>query len=447
MTGRALRWGRNKMAQSDKILRGRVLWFHAEPSGSDDTDAYSFFEDGAILIRDGKIVQSGAFDHIRQQSAQAPVTDHRPNLLLPGFIDTHLHFPQAQIIASWGEQLLEWLQNYTFPAECEFSEPQHAQTVATRFYDELIAHGTTTAVAFCTSHPASVDAYFAEAARRNMCMIGGKTMMDRGAPDALCDTAQRGYDESKMLIEKWHGKGRALYAVTPRFAITSTPEQLDAAGALCAENPSCYMQTHLSENHDEIAYTRELYPDASSYLGVYETYGLLGRNSLFGHSIHLSETERNLMADTGSVPVFCPTSNLFLGSGLYDRAAMDSRGIRSAIATDIGAGTSYSMLKTLDEGYKILQLQGQKLHPFAAFYWITRGNAVALNLVENLGTLDAGSDADIVVLNSRATSAMSLRMDRAESLMEELFVLQTLGDDRAIAQTYVAGQARKNDPS
>lgn len=432
---------------TDKILRGRILTFHAAPDCPSDGDAYSYWEDGALVVQDGRIAACGAHEEVLGQAPDGVETiDHRPYLLCPGFIDTHLHFPQAQIIASWGAQLLEWLNTYTFPAESEFGDPDHARRIAKRLFDELIGHGTTTAVAFCTSHPQSVDAYFAEAARRGMCVIGGKTMMDRNVPEALRDTAQRGYDESRDLISRWHGTGRALYAITPRFAITSTPDQLAATQTLVREHPDCYVQTHLSENHDEIAYTGELYPEATDYLGVYEAYGLLGSRSLFGHCLHLNDRERDVMAESNSVPVFCPTSNLFLGSGLYDKAAMDRRGLRSAIATDIGGGTSYSMLRTLDEGYKILQLQKQRLHPLAAFYWMTLGNAEALSLSDRIGTLDPGTDADIVVLDANATSAMRLRMERAETLSEELFVLQTLGDDRAVVETYVAGAASKGKP-
>ena len=433
------------MTQTDhrKILRGRVLDFHAEPQNEQDTEAYSYIEDGAILIEDGRILATGNFDSVAAQAPNAPVTDHRPHLLMPGFIDTHIHFPQVQVIASWGDQLLDWLNNYTFPEETRFADPDHSALMARHFYDLLLGHGTTSAVAYCSVHPTSVDAYFSEAARRNMCMIGGKVMMDRNAPDGLTDTAVASYDDSKRLLEKWHGKGRAHYAITPRFAITSTPDQLEMAGALVTEHPECFVQTHLSENHDEIAFTAELYPDAPDYLGVYEHYGLLTPKMLLGHSIHLTPREIEVLAETQAKPVFCPTSNLFLGSGLFDDAGLRGRGITNAIATDVGAGTSYSMLQSLNEGYKVLQLQGQKLHPLRAFHWITRGNADALGLADEIGTLAPGSAADIVVLNARATHAMDLRMQRAESLSEELFILQILGDDRAVAQTYVSGQTMK----
>ena len=427
-----------------KLLRGRVLSFNNEPQAIDDFAALDYIEDGAIIIKDGMIISTGNYDDvIRRTTPDIKVIDHRPHLLMPGFIDTHIHFPQAQVIASWGAQLLDWLNTYTFPAEARFSDTNHCKKIASAFIDELLRHGTTTAVAYCSVHPQSVDAYFGEANARNLRMIGGKVMMDRNAPQGVLDTPQSCYDDSKHLINKWHGKSRSLYAISPRFAITSTPQQLEMAQALVSEYPECYMQTHLCENLAEIDYTLELYPKARDYLDVYETYGLLGPKSLFGHSIHLNERERGAMAETGSVAVFCPTSNLFLGSGLYDEASLKSQGIITAIATDVGGGTNYSMLRTLDEGYKILQLQGQRMNPLKSFYWITLGNARALQLEDKIGTLDAESEADIVVLDAASTPAMALRMETVETLSEELFILQTLGDDRSIIQTYIAGLAAK----
>ncbi|PRY22224.1 guanine deaminase [Aliiruegeria haliotis] len=426
------------------LLRGRVLSFRSEPAGPDDADAYLYIEDGALLVADGLIEGVGEFPTVAAQAPDAVLIDHRPHLLMPGFIDTHIHFPQVQVIASWGAQLLDWLNTYTFPEETRFADPDHARAMACAFYDQLTAHGTTTALAFCSVHRSSADAFFEEAERRNMAMIGGKVMMDRNAPEALLDTAQTGYDDSKALIDAWHGKGRARYAITPRFAITSTPEQLDMAGALVAEYPDCFVQTHLSENRDEIAFTKSLYPKARDYLDVYQNHGLLGPRTFLGHSIHLEPREIDALAETGAHPAFCPTSNLYLGSGLFDDAGLRDRGISNSIATDVGAGTSYSMLQTLNEAYKILQLQGQILHPLRAFHWITRGNAAALGMQDRIGTLEVGTDADIVVLDSRATGAMALRMERAETLAEELFVLQIMGDDRSIAETYVAGVAQSN---
>jgi guanine deaminase len=431
--------------KTQKILRGRLLSFSAAPKGPDDTQAYSYIEDGALLVCSGKIAACGGFQEVKAAAEEnTAVIDHRPHLILPGFIDTHIHFPQAQVIASWADQLLDWLNDYTFPAEMKFADKVHADRIAGAFYDALAAHGTTTASAYCSSHPASVDAYFEEAERRGMLMLGGKTMMDRNAPADLCDTAQSAYDDSKSLLEKWHGRGRAQYVITPRFAITSTPGQLEAAGALLQEYPGCHLQTHINENHNEIAYTLELYPEAADYLGVYEGFGLLGRKTLLGHCIHMNDRELGVMRETGSVAVFCPTSNLFLGSGLFNKAGLEQAGVRTAIATDVGGGTNYSMLRTLDEGYKVLQLQRQRLHPLTCFHWITLGNAEALSLEDRIGTLEPGTDADLVVLNARATQPMALRMETAETLSEELFVLQTLGDDRAVVETYAAGRALKS---
>ncbi|MEP4770550.1 MAG: guanine deaminase [Roseibium sp.] len=427
-----------------KLLRGRILSFKSEPSGPEDTSSFFYLEDGALLVGDGKILAKGTYDDVKADApADAEIVDHRPHLLLPGFIDTHLHFPQVQVIASWADQLLDWLNDYTFPAEQKFEDKVHGARIGEGFYDALITHGTTTAAAYCSSHPNSVDVYFEEAERRGMLMVGGKTMMDRNAPAELCDTAQSAYDDSKSLVEKWHGTGRAHYAITPRFAITSTPEQLEAAGTLLNEFPDCHLQTHINENHNEIAFTKELFPAANDYLGVYESFGLLGDKTLLGHCIHMNDRELGVMKETGSVAVFCPTSNLFLGSGLFDKKRLEDAGVRTAIATDIGGGTSYSMLRTMDEGYKILQMQRQRQHPFQTFYWSTLGNAKALSLSDKIGTLEVGSDADIIVLDAKATLPMALRMETVETLWEELFVLQTLGDDRAVIETYVAGIAAK----
>jgi guanine deaminase len=279
-----------------------------------------------------------------------------------------------------------------------------------------------------------------------MLMVGGKVMMDRNAPQGLLDTAQLGYDETRAVIEEWHGKGRNHVAITPRFAITSTPEQMSAAQTLAQEFPDLHIQTHLSENHDEIRYTCELYPEATDYTDIYARYGLLGKKTLLGHAIHLSEREADVLADTGSVAVHCPTSNLFLGSGLFPLKALARRQkpVRIGVATDIGGGSSYSMLKTLDEAYKIQQLLGERLNPLDSFYHMTRGNAESLSLVDRIGTLEEGTDADLVVLDAAATPAMKLRMETISTLPEELFLLQTLGDDRSVVETYVAGRAMKS---
>ena len=421
------------------LIRGRVLSFHADPAEVED--AFTYIEDGALLVDGGRIAAVGDYADLRREGLT--VIDHRPHLILPGFIDPHLHFPQVQVVASWGAQLLDWLRDYTFPAEARFADPDHAERMAGAFCDMLIAHGTTTACAFASVHPGSVDALFAAAEARGMAVLGGKVMMDRNAIPAVQDTAQQSYDDTKALIARWQGRGRLTYAITPRFAITSTPEQLAAAGALVAEHPDLPMQTHLSENLAEIDFTLSLYPQARDYLDVYDRFGLLGPRSLMGHSIHLSEREIARMAETGTRAIHCPTSNLFLGSGLFDEAGLRNAGVVTGVATDIGGGTSYSMLQTLNEAYKVLQMRGQNLPALQAFHWATRGNAIALGMEDRIGSLAVGSDADLMVLDARATPAMALRAETVGTLAEELFLLQIMGDDRAVVETYIAGRPMK----
>ncbi|WP_187968311.1 guanine deaminase [Aquibium microcysteis] len=430
----------------DLLIRGRVLSFLREPEGSEDRASYLYEEDGAVLVRGGRIVATGEHAGVAAQAGtDVAVADHRPHLVLPGFIDAHIHMPQMQVIASYGAELLDWLNDYTFPEETRFSDAQHGRRIARLFLEEVLRHGTTTVAAYCSVHKASAEAFFEESHARNMLNIAGKVMMDRNAPGGLTDTPQSGYDDTKALIAAWHGKGRQLYAITPRFAITSTPAQMEMAGALAAEHPACHVQTHLSENQAEIRWTEELYPQAKDYTDVYARYGLLGPKSLFGHCIHLSEREADAMAEAGGVAVFCPTSNLFLGSGLFDyqRYRRRDKRLRVATATDVGGGTNYSMLRTMDEAYKVIALQGEKLNPLQSFWQLTRGNAEALSIADRAGTLEPGTDADIVVLDAGATPAMALRRERVATLAQELFLLQTLGDDRAVAAVYVAGRAVK----
>ena len=428
------------------LYRGRTLSFTRAPEHIDDAGSYRYESDGALLVEDGKIVAMGDFATVNVAAAEGTVViDHRPHLILPGLIDTHVHFPQMQVIASYAANLLEWLNTYTFPEECRFVEQAHAERIARAFFDEFFRNGTTTAVAYCSVHKASADAYFAESLRRGSLMIGGKVMMDRNAPQGLLDTPETGYDETRQVIADWHGKGRNHVAITPRFAITSTPEQMERVQALAEEFPDLHIQTHLSENHDEIRYTCELFPDAKDYTDIYAQYGLLGKKSLFGHAIHLSDREADAMSEAGAVAVHCPTSNLFLGSGLFPLRKYQRRGkkLRIAVATDIGGGSSYSMLKTMDEAYKIQQLLGERLNPLESFHMMTLGNAEALSLEDRIGTLEPGTDADFVVLDAAATPAMRLRMETVKSLAEELFLLQTLGDDRSVVETYVAGRAAR----
>ena len=430
------------------LLRGRTLSFLRWPEAVDDRAAYAYEEDGGLLIRDGKIVAAGPYADVERQAGEGVKTiDHRPHLVLPGFIDAHAHFPQMQVIASYGAELLDWLNTYTFPEETRFRDAQHGRRIARLFLAEMVRHGTTTVAAYCSVHKQSAEAFFAESHARDMLNIAGKVLMDRNAPDGLLDTPQSSYDDTKALIAAWHGKGRQHVAITPRFAITSTPEQMEMAGALAQEFPSLHVQTHLSENHAEIAFTQELYPWSKDYTDIYARYGLLGRKTLLGHCIHLSEREADVLSETGSVAVFCPTSNLFLGSGLFDyqRFRTREKPLRIASATDVGGGTSYSMLRTMDEGYKVIALNGEKLNPLQSFWQITLGNAQALSLADRIGTLEPGTDADVVVLDCGATPAMRLRLERAQTLAEELFLLQTLGDDRAVREVYVAGRPARSD--
>lgn len=426
------------------LLRGRTLTFHRRPSDGEDSDAYTYESDGALALQGGKIIASGSFDDLRTTHPDADVIDHRPHLILPGFIDPHIHYTQMQVVGSYAGSLLEWLHSYTFLEEQRFADPAHAARIANAFMDEMIRHGTTTALAYCSVHPQSADAFFKAAAKRNMAMAGGKVMMDREAPDALTDTAQSSYDDTKALIERWHGKGRAHYAITPRFAITSTPEQLEAAGTLAREHPTCLIQSHLSENHGEIERVRQLYPGDKDYTAVYERFGLLNDRALYGHCLHLNEHEMAAMTEARAVAVSCPTSNLFLGSGLFPRRTLADKGVRVAYATDVGGGTSYDMLRTMDEAYKVAQLQADRMHPLQTYHAITRGNAEAMGMADRIGTLDPGTDADLVVLNASATTTAALKMERVETLADELFLMQTLADNRAVVETYVAGVPLKS---
>lgn len=429
-----------------RALRGRLLWFVADPHDAGEA-AHRYVADGVLVIEGGVIRAVGPAEAILPTlPAGAEIIDHHPHLIMPGFIDAHLHMPQTQVIASYGAQLMDWLNRYTFVEEQRLAQQGHPEKLATFLLDELLANGTTTAVIYCSVHPQSAQALFAESERRNTRMIAGKVMMDRNAPEALTDTAQSSYADSKALIERWHGRGRQLYAITPRFVVTSTPEQMEAAGRLAAEHPDCHVQTHINENRAEIALANELYPEPGDYAGIYQHYGLLGPRSLLGHCIHMTDREWRRFAETGSVAVFCPTSNLFLGSGLFDWARARAEGVPVAVATDIGGGTSYSMLRTMSEAYKVLQLQGQSLSAFAALHAITLGNAKALKLDHLIGSLEPGHEADVVVLDAGAQRAMAHRLETARDLAEELFVLVTLGDERNVVATYVMGE-RTNPPS
>ncbi len=425
-----------------KVYRGQVLHFMDDPAVAGEK-AHVYHEDGALVVRDGRVER---VDDWRAAAASipagTPVVDCAGRLLVPGFIDTHVHYSQSDIIASYGEQLLEWLERYTFPTERLFQDPAHAEEVASFFLTELLRNGTTTAAVFATVHPESVDAIFAAARERGMCIAAGKVLMDRNCPEFLRDTAESGYEQSAALVERWHGRDRLLYAVTPRFAPTSTDRQLELAGQLLEEHEGVLLQSHVAENHDEVRWVAELFPWSRSYLDVYDHFGLLRRGAVYAHCIHLDEQDRRRMAEAGAAMSFCATSNLFLGSGLFDLDAARAHGVAVGIGTDVGGGTSFSMLRTLAESYKVAQLARQRLSPLAAFYLATLGGARALGLADRLGNFAPGMPADFVVLDPASTPLMARRMERAQGLIEELFLLMMLGDDRAVAATYVMGEER-----
>ncbi|MBA1234973.1 guanine deaminase [Pseudomonas stutzeri] len=423
-----------------KAYRAALLHCLADPREVGIEASHEYFEDGLLVVEDGKVIRNGhAADLLSTLPAGTEVIEYKDALITPGFIDTHIHYPQTGMIASYGEQLLDWLDTYTFPTERAFADKVHAGEVAQVFLRELLRNGTTTALVFGSVHKESVDAFFEQAHKLDLRMIAGKVLMDRNAPDYLTDTAESGYADSKELIERWHGKGRLHYAVTPRFAPTSTPEQLALAGKLFQEYSDLYMHTHLSENRKEIEWVRELFPERKGYLDVYDHHGLIGARSVFAHGVHLCDDECRRLGETGSAVAFCPTSNLFLGSGLFDLEKVEGFGVRVGLGTDVGAGTSFSQLQSLNEAYKVMQLQGKKLDPFKSLYLATLGGARALYLDDRIGSLQPGKDADFVVLDYKATPLIEYRLSQARSLEERLFALMILGDDRAVKETYAAG--------
>ena len=425
-----------------KAYRAALLHCLADPREVGIERSHEYFEDGLLVVADGKVAQIGhAAELLPTLAAGTEVVEYPNALITPGFVDTHIHYPQTGMIASYGEQLLDWLETYTFPTERAFADKAHAGEVAEVFLDELLRNGTTTALVFGSVHKQSVDAFFEACEKRNLRMIAGKVLMDRNAPDYLTDTAETGYADSKELIERWHGKGRLHYAVTPRFAPTSTPEQLALAGQLFKEYPDLYMHTHLSENRKEIEWVRELFPERQGYLDVYDHHGLIGARSVFAHGVHLCDEECQRLGETGSAVAFCPTSNLFLGSGLFDLEKVEGFGVRVGLGTDVGAGTSFSQLQSLNEAYKVMQLQGKKLDPFKSLYLATLGGARALYLDDRIGNLQPGKDADFVVLDYQATPLIDYRMRQARTLEEKLFALTILGDDRAVKETFAAGES------
>jgi len=429
--------------------RAEILYFKADPAKEKDASVH--YKDGYLIIKDGYILKSGHYATLKDQPVDSMI-DYRGKIITPGFIDTHVHYPQITMISEYGEQLIGWLNTYTFPTEIKYSNHPYASQKASVFLDQLVENGTTTALVFATSSPVSVDAFFEQALKRNMRMISGKVLMDRNAPAELLDTPESAYEESKALIKKWQHKGRLNYAVTPRFAPTSTEEELNIAGKLLREFPDVYLQTHLAENKQEVDWVKELFPKSRSYLDVYDKSGLVTKKSIFAHSIHLDDTDYKVMSEKGASIAFCPTSNLFLGSGLFNLDKAHQYNIPVGLGTDVGAGTSLSILQTMDEAYKVTQMRKaftdnpddvHSVTPMENLYLATLGGATVLSLQNKIGSLTPGKEADFVVLDPLAGQVLAGRNEGSKTIEETLFGIEMLGDDRTVAHTYVMGNKMK----
>lgn len=427
---------------TDVLITGQVLRFNGDPFQA-GVEAAVLDSAGGVLIRGGHILDTGSADALTTAYPQAQRVDYGDKLILAGFVDAHVHYPQTGIIASWGKRLIDWLNTYTFPEEMRFADRAYADDIAARYLDLTAAHGTTTVTSFCTIHPESVDALFSAAQARGQRVIAGKTCMDRDtAPDGLRDTAQSAYDDSKALLERWHGVDRLSYAITPRFSPTSTPDQLAALGALWGEHPEVLMQTHLSEQVDEIAWVRDLYPSARDYLDTYEAFGLLRPGGLFGHAIHLEQREKDRLREVDAALIHCPTSNTFIGSGLFDMDGLQRDGHRIGLATDTGGGSSFSMLHTMAAAYEVAQLRHRALHPAELLWLATAGSARAQRMGDKIGNIAPGMEADLVVLDLASTPAIAQRANRATDIWEAIFPTIMMGDDRAIADVWINGSQR-----
>jgi guanine deaminase len=425
------------MGMADLLL-GQVIRFQGDPF--DSLDAAQHLADGAVLLDQGRITAVGSAATLRANHPQARLHDYGRALISPGFIDAHVHYPQTAIIASWGKRLIDWLNTYTFPEEMRFADRAYADDIASRYLDLVLARGTTTVCSYATIHPESVDAIFTAARDRGMRLYAGKTCMDRNAPEGLRDTAQSAYDDSKRLLERWHGVDRLSYVITPRFSPTSTPEQLAALGALWREYPDCLMQTHLSEQPDEIAWVRDLFPQSRDYLDTYEAQGLLREGAVYGHAIHLTDREKSRLIEAGASLIHCPTSNTFIGSGLFDMTL--ARQLRVGLATDTGGGSSFSMLRTMAAAYEVAQLRGQSLHPAQLWWLATQGSARALHAEHQIGNIAPGMEADLAIIDLASTPAIAQAAARAKDLWQALFPTIMMGDDRAIAEVWVGGIRR-----
>jgi len=421
------------------LLLGQVLSFTADPF-AEGPAAARHIADGAVLVEGGRIAAVGEAAALKAAHPQAARHDYGPALISAGFVDAHVHYPQTAIIASWGKRLIDWLNGYTFPEEMRFADPAYAAEIANRYLDLTLAHGTTTVCSYATIHPASVDAIFQAAQARGQRIFAGKTCMDRNAPEGLRDTVQSAYDDSKALLQKWHGVDRLSYVITPRFSPTSTPEQLAAMGQLWKEHPDCLMQTHLSEQTDEIAWVKELFPQSRDYLDTYESQGLLREGALYGHAIHLTEREKSRLVEAGASLIHCPTSNTFIGSGLFDMGLATR--LRVGLATDTGGGSSFSMLHTMAAAYEVGQLRGSALHPSQLWWLATQGSARALHADDRIGNIAPGMEADLVVVDLKSTPAIEQATRRAEDIWQQVFPTIMMGDDRAIREVWVAGRKR-----
>lgn len=430
--------GRRRQSPDVMLLLAQTLAFAENPFRVPPEAAIRHERRGAVLVREGMIAATGPADALRAAHPGEPVTDLGDALLMAGFVDAHAHYSQTRIIASWGRRLIDWLNEYTFPEEMRFADPAHAAAVAEEYLDLCLANGITSVAAYCTIHPGSVDALMGAALARGMRIAAGKVMMDRNAPEGLRDTAAAGVEQSAALIGRWHGVGRLTYAITPRFAPTSSPAQLEAAGALWRANPSCLLQTHLSEQPEEIAWVRELFPGEADYLAVYERFGLTGPGAVMGHAIHLTPRERDALREGGTGVAHCPTSNAFIGSGLFDAGLAEAMPV--GLATDVGGGSSFSMLRTMASAYEIGQLRGRMLHPFQLLWLAGPGAAEVLRMGGRVGNLVPGREADLVALDLASTPVIAQRVARAGDLAGAVFPTIMLGDDRAVAGVWVAGE-------
>jgi len=424
---------------TQQVYRARI--FHLLDDPQVDVESYQYFKDGLLIIEDGHVKAVGHYRTLAKTLRPSTKINHYKNhLIMPGFIDTHIHYPQVDIVGSYGRQLLDWLQDYTFPAELAFKDLKVCKSTAKFFVEELLRNGTTSALVFGTVHEGSADALFREAQKRKMRLIAGKVLMDRGAPKGLLDGKDMGRAATKRLIKKWHGTDRLGYAITPRFAPTSTPAQLAMAGELKAQHPDVFVHTHMSENKDEIKYVAELFPDSTDYLNVYEKYGLVGDKTVLAHGVHMSTSMCKRISCAGAAVSLCPTSNMFIGSGLFNLAQLRRHNVRHALGTDIGGGTSFSLLQTMNAAYSVCQLRDLSLSSMDAFYMATLGGAKALGMDKYVGNFEAGKEADFVVMDLKATPLIARRLKIAKRLKALLFAIMIMGDDRMIEQTFVMGR-------